>query len=92
MNDSDRSITNLCKHYTDEQLKQNFYPGTFGCHEAMHMALVLAEMVGARLCDHPTIILSTRWSELAEKAEQALHALYQAMGEQHVNKEIGAAG
>ena len=60
-----------------------FVPGTFGCHEAMHMASVLAEMVDERLCEHPSIQLCKEWSEKAEAARSALFDLYQAIGREH---------
>lgn len=60
-----------------------FAPGTFGCHEALHMAHVLAETVDERLCEHPAVQLVTEWKALADRAAEALHDLYQAIGVQH---------
>ncbi len=58
-------------------------PGSFGCHEALHMSLVLAELVEARLCDHPAVRLVPEWQVLADRAADALQALYQAIGARH---------
>ena len=60
-----------------------FAPGTFGCHEALHMAHVLAEMVDERLCEHPAVLLVPEWKALADRAAEALHDLYQAIGTRH---------
>lgn len=60
-----------------------FRPGTHGAHEAFHMSSVLAEMVDERLCQHPTVMLNEKWSALAERACEALHDLYQAIGQEH---------
>lgn len=61
-----------------------FAPGSFGCHEALHMASVLAEMVEARLCEHPAVQMVPEWKALADRAAAALHDLYQAIGARHL--------
>lgn len=66
----------------DERIGR-FRPGTYGAHEAFHMASVFAEMVDERLCQHPTVMLNPAWEELAQKACEALHELYQAIGQEH---------
>jgi hypothetical protein len=35
-----------------------FAPGTLGCHEALHMASVLADMVDVQLAEHPAVRLN----------------------------------
>jgi hypothetical protein len=69
----------------DERLSR-FRPGTYGAHEAFHMAFVLAEEVDLRLCQHPTVMLNPAWEELAQKACDTLHELYQAIGQEHCNR------
>ena len=64
-----------------------FDPGTFGCHEALHMAHVLAELVETRLCEHPAIQANPGWQNKAAAAAQALQQLYQAIGEVHLSAE-----
>lgn len=61
-----------------------FKPGSFGCHEALHMASVIAEMVDERLCQHPAISARPDWLQRAETACQALHDLYQEIGREHL--------
>ena len=61
-----------------------FTPGTFGCHEALHMANVLGELVDTRLCEHPAVQQRPEWAALAEQASTALHDLYQAIGAEHM--------
>lgn len=61
-----------------------FAPGTFGCHEALHMASVLAGMVDDQLCEHPAIQQRPDWQTLADRAREALSDLYQAIGQEHV--------
>ena len=61
-----------------------FLPGTHGCHEAMHMASVLAEMVEERLCEHLAVQQNERWTQLANDACDTLHRLYQEIGREHM--------
>jgi len=61
-----------------------FAPGSFGCHEAMHMASVLMETVDERLCEHPAIKANPEWLELAQKARAYLFTLYQSIGDKHL--------
>lgn len=66
----------------------DYQPGSFGCHEALHMAHVCAEMVGERLCEHPAVQAKQEWVALAERAATALHDLYQAIGAEHLTDEV----
>ena len=61
----------------------NFGPGSFGCHEVLHIASVLAELVDEQLRQHPAIALRADWLALAERACETLHSLYNAIGREH---------
>lgn len=61
-----------------------FAPGSFGCHEALHMASVLRGMVEEHLCQHPAIEANKEWSDMAGKACRTLFDLYQAIGQVHM--------
>lgn len=61
-----------------------FEPGSFGCHEALHIASVLAEMVDERLCEHEAVKANSDWVRLANDARTALFELYQAIGREHL--------
>lgn len=60
-----------------------FAPGTHGCHEALHMASVLAELVETQLAEHPAVRQNPDWQALADRAVEALADLYQAIGTLH---------
>ncbi len=60
-----------------------FSPGSYGCHEALHMASYLATQVSNELCDHPSVLLNPKWHKLADKAADALAELYSAIGSGH---------
>lgn len=61
-----------------------FAPGSFGCHEALHLASVFRDMVEEHLVDHPAVQAKPEWKALAEQAMSALFDLYQAIGREHV--------
>jgi hypothetical protein len=64
-----------------------FAPGSFGCHEALHMALVLSELVAERLGEHPAVRQDAAWKALADRASDALFDLYQAIGAAHLEAD-----
>lgn len=66
-----------------EDTKQ-FEPGSFGCHEALHMASFLAETVDERLCEHPAIMANQEWRAMADEACTTLMGLYNAIAEKHL--------
>jgi len=68
-----------------------FRPGTLGCHEALHMARVLAAMVEAHLHDHPAVRANLRWRAMAERAVRALGDLHRAIGADHLGAPAGAS-
>lgn len=64
-----------------------FSAGSFGCHEALHMASFLANAVEQELCEHPAIELVPEWKDLADAAAKALANLYQAIGSLHLDTD-----
>src|SRR5215469_13999033 len=61
-------------------------PGSFGCHEVLHLAAVFAAMVRRHLLDHWAIRRKPAWAELAEKVVEALNELHQAIGTEHLSE------
>ena len=62
----------------------NYAPGSFGCHEALHMASVARDFVDTHLCGHPAIAQNPEWAAQAGYAAEALADLYQMIGAKHV--------
>lgn len=69
------------------RIAETYAPGTYGCHEALHMAAVARDFVEEHLLDHPAIGLNSNWKTLADQACTALFDLYQAIGKVHLSKE-----
>jgi hypothetical protein len=63
-----------------------FEPGSFGCHEAYHMAFVLIRMIEHGLCEHPAIEAEPEWQRMASIAREQLLVLYKSIGKQHMNE------
>ena len=61
-----------------------YKPGSFGCHEALHLTSVLAGLVEEQLVNHPAVQMSQQWRLKAEKAACLLHELYQDIGSKHL--------
>lgn len=68
----------------DQTTRPQFGPGSFGCHEALHVTLLLAETVETQLCQHTAIQLVPEWRDAADKILHDLHKLYQAIGAKHL--------
>lgn len=64
---------------------ENFLPGSFGCHEAMHLASVFRDIIEAHLAEHPAVKAKPEWTALAETATTALFDLYQAIAAEHMD-------
>lgn len=75
------------RDYSADEMREKFSPGTHGCHEALHVASMLSALVDERLCDHPAVLLVPEWYALAERAQEALFDLYQAIGAAHLGGE-----
>lgn len=72
---------------TAEGLAAQFCPGSLGCHEALHGASILMEMVDRELCDHPAVLANPDWYALAHRAMENLFRLYQSIGSVHLAQE-----
>lgn len=65
-------------------LDESFGPGSFGCHEVMHLAGVLAGVIERELCNHSAVLRDPRWYACARRACDDLAQLYLAMGKAHL--------
>ncbi len=65
---------------------ENFVPGSFGCHEAMHLTSVILDMVEEHLVDHPAVRAKPEWAVIAWEARRALCRLHQAIAREHMKR------
>ena len=68
-------------------LDQRFGPGSFGCHEAMHVAEILAGVVERELCNHSAVLRDPYWNKFARRACDNLAQLHFAMDAVHLDAE-----
>lgn len=59
----------------------DFKPGTYGHHEALHTASVVLEIIETHLSTHPAVILHKEAYALADEAMSKVFALYQLLGQ-----------
>jgi hypothetical protein len=71
---------------------EQYKPGSFGCHELLDRASLLGDTVEQCLLDHPACVQNRDWYALAERAVDALRALYQRIGAEHLETENPASG
>jgi len=53
-------------------LDDRFGPGSFGCHEAMHVAEILSGVVERELCNHSAVLRDPYWYKFARQAHDKL--------------------
>jgi len=62
-------------------------PGSFGCHELLDRAALLAQVVESQLLSHPACVARPEWYRLVREAVTALNELYQAVGAEHLSAD-----
>jgi hypothetical protein len=63
---------------------EGFQPGSYGCHEALHVTSLILSMIHEHLSTHPAIMLKPKWRRLVSEAEDILAELYQEIGSVHL--------
>ncbi|MEZ5938504.1 MAG: hypothetical protein R3C52_09805 [Hyphomonadaceae bacterium] len=66
-------------------VEEAFAPGTLGCHEALHTASLVLDMLERHLFEHPAIASNPEWYKQAAMAHHHLFTLYQAIGGTHLD-------
>jgi hypothetical protein len=73
-------------------------PGSFGCHELLDRTSLAMNAVDEWVLSHPACIRNEEWFALAQRAFDALYALYQSVGGSHLaesggeTESVGAEG
>lgn len=65
-------------------IDERFGPGSFGCHEAMHVTHMLVGLIEDQLCNHSAVLRDPRWFRLASQARDSLSRLHQEIGAAHL--------
>ena len=72
--------------------EREFLPGSLGCHELLDRTNLVGDLVESQILEHPTCVLNPQWHELALQAVDALRALYQHVGADHVGHDSSRNG
>lgn len=76
--DRQRALADL-----EKDASAKFAPGSMGCHEALHVANMMADTLERHLLTHPAIILNPDWYARVSRACHELGTLYQEIGAAH---------
>lgn len=68
-----------------QPLEFRYGPETFGCHEALHVTLLVLGLIERELLSHGTILQNAEWYRHVYKAQDELGALYQEIGAAHLS-------
>ncbi|MBN8997696.1 MAG: hypothetical protein J0H94_21010 [Rhizobiales bacterium] len=67
-----------------QPLEFRYGPESFGCHEALHVANIVVNLIDRELRAHPAILQNADWYAHVRRAQDELWALYQKIGAAHV--------
>lgn len=76
----------------NDEWDDRFGPGSFGEHELLDRAALVAGFVEESLLEHPACLSNPEWFALADRAVTALNALYQLVGQSASADEEGGDG
>jgi hypothetical protein len=71
---------------SEAELKAQYSPGSLGCHEALHAASIAMDLFEGHVMEHPAVLINPEWFRLAAQAQEAMYALYDAIGQDHLAK------
>ena len=63
---------------------EGFQPGSYGCHEALHMTSMILSILHEHLVMHPSIQMNPEWRNKVGEVEDILAELYQEIGSVHL--------
>lgn len=61
-----------------------FVPGSYGCHELLHVVSLLMCAVDSDVMNHGACVVNEKWFNHAHAAFHSLHELYQSIAEVHL--------
>jgi hypothetical protein len=74
----------------DPDLGDQHRPGSFGCHELLDRTSLAMNALDEWILSHPACIGNKEWFALAQRAFDALFALYQRIGASHLGESSGS--
>ncbi|GAA4175868.1 hypothetical protein [Shinella granuli] len=65
-------------------LEERFGPGSFGCHEAMHVTQLVVDLIERQLVQHSAVLLNPVWYAQVREAQALLYRAYSAAADEHL--------
>lgn len=65
-------------------LAVRYGPGSFGCHEAMHVTQVVVDLMERELLSHSAVLLDSFWYDKVREAQALLRSAYNHVAEAHL--------
>lgn len=69
-------------------LEVRFGPGSFGCHEAMHVTNLMVELIEQQLVGHSAVLLNPIWYDNVREAQALLRRAYTAVADEHLDAPL----
>ncbi len=65
-------------------LEARYGPGSFGCHEALHVTNLVVELLERELAGHSAVLLDAFWYGKVREAQALLHSAYSKVAQAHL--------
>lgn len=69
-------------------LETRFGPGSFGCHEAMHVTHLVVDLLERELVTHSAVLLDPYWYEKVREAQALLYSAYSRVADRHLDAPV----
>ena len=69
-------------------LEERFGPGSFGCHEALHVTNLVVELIERELAGHSAVLLDPSWYARVREAQALLYSAYNDMAQGHLGAPL----
>lgn len=66
-------------------LEERFGPGSFGCHEAMHVTQLVVDLIERQLVQHSAVLLNPVWYAQVREAQALLYRAYSGVADEHLD-------
>lgn len=73
-----------------KSLEERFGMGTFGCHEAVHVTMLVVDLIEEQLVEHSAVLLDPFWYGQVRDAQQTLFNAYNHIAGLHLGTTEGA--
>lgn len=71
-------------------LAVRYGPGSFGCHEAMHVTQVVVDLIEQELLSHSAVLLDAFWYGKVREARTLLRSAYNHVAQVHLEAPLPA--